>query len=196
MNLNYPQPLGPFNEGLVVAALRAIESDSLPGSTSEQTFKELKQIGLVRASGNGEHIRITKKGEDLLAKNRPKHAMPPTAATQPMGMPPSMAPMPPKHALPVQPAQLPPGAVLEATLANRGERYGSFTENSAIAHKIEEALKCGSPSKDLEPYQLIALQIIASKMARIVCGDPTYADNWHDIAGYATLVEKELKNHV
>jgi len=29
-------------------------------------------------------------------------------------------------------------------------------------------------------------------MARIVNGDSNYIDNWHDIAGYATLVEQEL----
>ena len=34
--------------------------------------------------------------------------------------------------------------------------------------------------------------MITNKMARIVNGDPNYIDNWHDIAGYATLVEQEL----
>ena len=38
----------------------------------------------------------------------------------------------------------------------------------------------------------MAMYMIASKMARIVNGDPNYIDNWHDIAGYATLVEQEL----
>lgn len=32
----------------------------------------------------------------------------------------------------------------------------------------------------------------AHKQARILNGDPNYADSWHDIAGYATLVEQEL----
>ena len=40
--------------------------------------------------------------------------------------------------------------------------------------------------------QVIALDMICNKMARIVNGDPNYIDNWHDIAGYATLVEQEL----
>ena len=26
----------------------------------------------------------------------------------------------------------------------------------------------------------------------IITGDPDYSDNWHDIAGYATLVEQEI----
>src|SRR5690606_10084595 len=30
------------------------------------------------------------------------------------------------------------------------------------------------------------------KIARILIGDPNYADNWHDIQGYAKLVEERL----
>lgn len=33
--------------------------------------------------------------------------------------------------------------------------------------------------------------MIQHKIGRILNGDPAYADSWHDIAGYATLVEKE-----
>ena len=39
---------------------------------------------------------------------------------------------------------------------------------------------------------LQALDLIATKLARIITGDPDYSDNWHDIAGYATLVEQEI----
>ena len=35
--------------------------------------------------------------------------------------------------------------------------------------------------------------MICSKMARIVNGDFDYIENWHDIAGYATLMERDLK---
>jgi hypothetical protein len=38
-----------------------------------------------------------------------------------------------------------------------------------------------------------ALETIAVKMGRILNGDPEYADSWHDIAGYAKLVEDSLK---
>jgi len=32
-----------------------------------------------------------------------------------------------------------------------------------------------------------ALDQIAAKIARILCGDANYADHWHDIASYAQL---------
>lgn len=37
------------------------------------------------------------------------------------------------------------------------------------------------------------MTMIATKMARIVNGDPDYLDNWHDIQGYAKLVQQELE---
>ena len=36
------------------------------------------------------------------------------------------------------------------------------------------------------------LKAILQKIARILNGDPNYADNWHDIQGYARLVEERL----
>ena len=39
-----------------------------------------------------------------------------------------------------------------------------------------------------------ALGMIAHKIARILNGDPEYGDSWHDIAGYAKLVEDSLND--
>ncbi len=36
--------------------------------------------------------------------------------------------------------------------------------------------------------------MIFHKIARIINGDPNYADSWVDIAGYATLVANRLEN--
>lgn len=44
----------------------------------------------------------------------------------------------------------------------------------------------------LDPVKRQALTVIADKVARILSGDPEYADNWHDIAGYARLAEQRL----
>jgi len=35
--------------------------------------------------------------------------------------------------------------------------------------------------------------MIFCKIARILNGDPNLIDNWHDIAGYAKLVEMEIE---
>ena len=46
---------------------------------------------------------------------------------------------------------------------------------------------------NLKSYQRESLDMIVHKIARILNGDPNHVDSWHDIAGYATLVELELK---
>jgi len=37
-----------------------------------------------------------------------------------------------------------------------------------------------------------ALTVIADKIARMLNGDPNYRDNWHDILGYAKLVDDRM----
>lgn len=46
---------------------------------------------------------------------------------------------------------------------------------------------------ELSCDQKEALETIATKIARILNGDPDYIDNWVDIAGYAMLVVERLK---
>ncbi|KXZ65933.1 hypothetical protein AVENLUH5627_02663 [Acinetobacter venetianus] len=80
---------------------------------------------------------------------------------------------------------------IKETLQQRGARYGEFSEVAETTYQLQEALKRSQPSS-MTSSQIIALDMICNKMARIVNGDPSYIDNWHDIAGYATLVEQEL----
>jgi hypothetical protein len=84
-------------------------------------------------------------------------------------------------------------ANLEETLQERGSRYGSFVHHAAITQELKATIRryLGSPYA-LEADQQEALDMICHKIGRIVCGDPNYADSWHDIAGYAKLVEDRL----
>ena len=85
---------------------------------------------------------------------------------------------------------------IEDTLEQRGRNYGDFKEHAALSQKLkilfdEHVMEHGNP--ELFHYAMNeAIEMIFHKVARIANGDPTYADSWHDIAGYATLVEKEL----
>lgn len=84
---------------------------------------------------------------------------------------------------------------VRATLEERGARYGSFAGHATIAQELKRALfrHMDNVSKvDPNADQLEALEMICHKLARIVNGDPDYADNWVDIAGYATLVADRL----
>lgn len=89
-----------------------------------------------------------------------------------------------------------------ATLAQRGSRYGDFTDHArlcqALMLEMQEFKPEGTPAggltkwEKLSPVQRQALTVIADKIARILSGDPNYDDNWHDIQGYAKLVEDRL----
>lgn len=81
---------------------------------------------------------------------------------------------------------------IRATLNERGGRYGRFDRHAYRARSIINAIECGENFQKLAPDQQHALAYIADKIARILEGDPDYADNWHDIAGYATLIEDRL----
>jgi hypothetical protein len=83
-------------------------------------------------------------------------------------------------------------ADIEATLAERGSRYGDFTDHAVIADAIMAAMEASRGWLRMKPHQRQALRVIADKQARICNGDPDYADNWHDIIGYAKLVEDRL----
>ena len=81
---------------------------------------------------------------------------------------------------------------INKTLEQRGERYGKFKDVAATTYALQEILRNAKNHKHMTDDQVIALDMICNKMARIVNGDPSYIDNWHDISGYATLVEQEL----
>lgn len=79
------------------------------------------------------------------------------------------------------------------TLDERGERYGKFRHHAELSQKLKQAMKEKATWWDLSPSQQESLEMIAHKIARILNGDPNYADNWHDIAGYATLIDLQLQ---
>ena len=81
---------------------------------------------------------------------------------------------------------------INKTLEQRGERYGKFKDVAATTYALQEILRDAKNHEHMTDDQVIALDMICNKMARIVNGDPNYIDNWHDISGYATLVEQEL----
>lgn len=89
---------------------------------------------------------------------------------------------------------------VESTLEERGKRYGKFEEHACIAQALKDVMRETSLDggrtfgwNRLSPDKKQALETIADKIARILNGDPEYKDNWHDIQGYAKLVEDNCK---
>lgn len=80
------------------------------------------------------------------------------------------------------------------TLTERGERYGKFVDQASCSQAFKNVLdyQLRIRGKHLHPDQQESLEMILHKIARIINGDPDYVDSWHDIAGYAKLVEDRL----
>ena len=81
------------------------------------------------------------------------------------------------------------------TLDSRAKAYGAFSDNARLAQALKRAMAehAQDMGKTFADDQWEALEMIASKMSRIVNGNPDGIDNWHDIAGYATLIADRLR---
>jgi hypothetical protein len=92
----------------------------------------------------------------------------------------------------------PKADTVDAILDSRAKDYGAFADNARLAQALKRAMadhadEMGSLFSD---EQWEALEMIASKMSRIVNGNPDKIDNWDDIAGYAKLVADQLRGRV
>lgn len=78
------------------------------------------------------------------------------------------------------------------TLAERGGRYGAFIDHATIAQGLQDVMRAAPNWGKLDPDMKQSLTVFSDKIARILNGDPYYEDNWHDICGYALLVERRI----
>lgn len=87
---------------------------------------------------------------------------------------------------------------INETLAARGARYGTFVGHSAVSQALKRlmATELAKRNKTLADDQWESLEMIAHKIARIINGDPDYADSWLDVSGYAKLVADRLEGVV
>ena len=84
---------------------------------------------------------------------------------------------------------------VDAILNARGSNYGSFEGVAGFAQVMKNLIRDTQDGRGayLPADQCEALDMIASKIARIVNGNADYVDSWIDIAGYATLVADRLQ---
>lgn len=81
---------------------------------------------------------------------------------------------------------------IDNTLDKREGSYGDYGAQTVITQRIKNTFKNTPNWPTLPDHMKEALDMIALKAGRILNGDANHADSWHDIAGYARLVEKEI----
>lgn len=82
---------------------------------------------------------------------------------------------------------------IEEILNEREETHGKFEDHAAITDAIKFDMQQSSNWSTLGSMKREALDMIAHKIGRILAGNPNVKDHWDDIAGYATLISRELK---
>ena len=84
---------------------------------------------------------------------------------------------------------------VDATLVERGKRYGTFKGHAEVTYKLKNILRAHADKmqRTFAFDQAEAMDMICHKLGRIVNGDPDYVDSWVDIAGYAKLVADRLE---
>ena len=87
---------------------------------------------------------------------------------------------------------------VDAILNTRGSNYGSFLGLSQVTQRLKGVAHqfAGQNNKTFDADQAEALDLIFTKIGRILNGDPNHVDSWIDIAGYATLVADRLEGKV
>lgn len=80
----------------------------------------------------------------------------------------------------------------EPLLVEREKTHGDFKHTAYCAQEIKETIAKWD-TKGISKVQREALDMIASKIARILSGNAKEKDHWDDIAGYAKLGSEACK---
>lgn len=80
-----------------------------------------------------------------------------------------------------------------ATLAQRGQVHGDFTENAHTAQTLKQVEHAGVVYDKLSLDQREVSDNVLQKVARIFTDNQNHKDHWHDIQGYAKLAEDRLE---
>lgn len=72
-------------------------------------------------------------------------------------------------------------------VADRQRTHGDFHQVAAITQELRTVYRCSPNWQHLAVREREALDMMAVKQARILCGDAAHPDHWRDIAGFAVL---------
>lgn len=87
---------------------------------------------------------------------------------------------------------------VENTLQKRGNVHGNFSDSSKLCQALKDLVRDMYPQEwsELDADMKESFDMIFHKMVRILLGDSTFPDHWHDIQGYAKLIEDRLNKPV
>lgn len=90
-----------------------------------------------------------------------------------------------------------PKSTREPILAEREKTHGDFRETAAFSQNLKQIVRLAPAFEKLPPEQREALDLICTKIARLLVGNNLEKDHWLDISGYAMLGKEacDVKTH-
>jgi hypothetical protein len=85
------------------------------------------------------------------------------------------------------------GVDVAMVLAERQKTHGVFQTHATIAQALKIVMRTAPGWKELDDDMKESLEMLCHKAARILNGNPAFADHWVDIAGYSKLVGDRLE---
>jgi hypothetical protein len=83
-------------------------------------------------------------------------------------------------------------SLVNEVLLERELTHGSFEDVSYMSQHLKEVFVSSRNGASFSPLQREALDMLASKLARILCGNKDEPDHWVDMSGYSLLVARAL----
>ena len=77
-------------------------------------------------------------------------------------------------------------------LEDREPKYGSYQANAHLIQQLKKQVRGMRGWDTLSSDKQQTIDMIFTKIGRIVTGDSNYRDSWDDIAGYAELIITEI----
>jgi len=77
-------------------------------------------------------------------------------------------------------------------LDEREKTHGDYPQVSRMAQKLKRAMRRGKNWRALDDTQRETLEMVATKIGRILSGNPHEPDHWTDCVGYFQLIERWL----
>lgn len=81
---------------------------------------------------------------------------------------------------------------IEQLVAERDKTHGKYERTADAAQHLKSVMHSKDGWSNLDPTQKEALDMFASKIGRILGGNPDFVDHWLDISGYSQLVIDRL----
>lgn len=84
-------------------------------------------------------------------------------------------------------------APVDNLISERARTHGDFQQATVFVQSVKTFMRKAPNWHDMPPAMQESLDMLASKIGRILHGDPEAKEHWEDLEGYSRLVVQMLE---